>query len=211
MEQQEVMLVASIDPGVTGAVAFVDDLSHSVPHVENLPTLTIGKRVTINPYALAQILNVHQPGHIVIENVATRPGQGISSSGNFMYGAGVLFGVAGALGIDVSFVTPQQWKRALNLIGTSKEASRKLANRLFPELEQQLKRKKDADRAEALLISHWYIITRGGYDLASRPRLKPLASAAPSRSRRSLCRSSSRRRTPALDAHHSGSRKRLTA
>lgn len=172
------MQIAAIDPGISGAVAFVNKATRQTS-VHDLPVLTLGKRRTVDPYALGDLLSVHQPAIVVIEHVATRPGQGISSSGNFMYGAGVLFGVCGALGIETDFIPPAVWKRGLNLLGTSKEASRSLAIRLFPEMSASLKRKKDSDRAEALLIGHHYVLKLGGYEVSSRPRRKAIASVGP--------------------------------
>lgn len=172
------MRIAAIDPGISGAVALVDTTT-SEALVADLPTIALGKRNTINPYSLASVLREWAPNLLVIEHVATRPGQGVSSSGNFMYGAGVLFGVAGALGLEVDFVPPATWKRGLNLLGTSKEASRSLALRLFPALQSELKRKKDSDRAEALLIAHHYAVKVAGHVASARPLLRVVASAEP--------------------------------
>lgn len=168
------MEIAAIDPGITGAVAFVNPTNRLV-HVQDLPLTHLGKRRTIDPYVLGDILAARQPRHVRIENVATRPGQGISSSGNFMFGAGILWGIMGGLGISSSHVAPAKWKRDLGLLGKGKDGSLALARRLFPEASSLLKRKKDADRAEALLMAHHYIITHGGY------RSKPCGYAVASR------------------------------
>lgn len=177
---KEDMKVASIDPGVTGAVALVNSASKEV-EVFDLPTLVIGKRNTIDPYALGGIFNVHQPSIVVIEHVVpigSKDGRkrGIKTTGDFMYGAGVLFGVAGGNGLEVDFVPPATWKRRLNLLGMSKEASRSLAIRTFPQAAHLLKRKKDKDRAEALLIAHDYILRHGGYEASARRQRKPSSS-----------------------------------
>ena len=52
-------------------------------------------------------------------------------------------------------VKPQAWKRMFSLINADKEASRATAIRQFPALGGQLKRKKDHNRAEALLIAEY--------------------------------------------------------
>ena len=166
--------IAGIDPGITGAVAFVNVVSKAV-HIEDLPLTDLGKRRTIDPYTLGDIIAARQVRHVRIENVATRPGQGVSSSGNFMFGAGILWGVLGGLGIKSSHIVPAKWKRDLGLLGMGKDGSLALARRLFPMCATVLKRKKDADRAEALLIAHHYIITHGGYGT------KPCGYAAASR------------------------------
>lgn len=202
------MLVAAVDPGVSGAVAFINTDTKEI-NVFDLPLLSIGKRKTINPYAFGGTLNVHQPDVLIIENVATRPGQGISSSGNFMYGAGVLFGVAGGLDIPAEFVAPASWKRRLGLIGKSKEASRSLAIRLFPAASSHLKRKKDADRAEAILMAHDYVILKlGGYGVPARRQPMATRAASPLASTPFLLRIGERQRSSTPDVLRSGSRTR---
>jgi len=73
----------------------------------------------------------------------------------------VLFrsGVLAALGIPVSMVHPQRWKKSTSLIGKEKDVARTVAIQRFPAAADQLKRKKDIGRADALLIAQWAFIT----------------------------------------------------
>ena len=46
-----------------------------------------------------------------------------------------------------------------NLIKTSKDASRTRAIEIFPKISDQLKRKKDSNKADAILIASYYYNT----------------------------------------------------
>lgn len=143
--------VIGIDPGLTGAIAFLFD---GKPFVIDMPT--VGKDVC--PAGLASELSAQLAEgrlHAYVEQASSRPGQGVSSVFRYGKGYGTVIGVLAALFIPYSLVTPAKWKRAVGLpSGADKEASRALALRLFPELANDLKRKKDHGRAEALLIAH---------------------------------------------------------
>ena len=160
------MRVVFIDPGISGAIALIDTQTKR-HEVHDIPIMVLGsKRKAPNPYALGELLTQLKPDVVGIEYVVpigkkqTENGTfrhtGMASTGDFMYGAGVLYGVAGALGAKVEFVMPAVWKRFFHLIGKSKEASRSLAIRKFPKLSSSLARKKDDGRAEALLMALWY-------------------------------------------------------
>ena len=86
-------------------------------------------------------------------------GQGVSSTFRFGQADGVVRGVLGALGIGSIEVHPQVWKRYLRLTGMDKDAARTYVIERYPELAEQLKRKKDVGRADALLIGLWAEIT----------------------------------------------------
>ena len=71
------------------------------------------------------------------------------------YNFGLWKGVLAAAGLRVEVVKPQAWKHALGLArsGSSKDDSRDMAAAMFPEVGDNLGRKKDHGRAEALLIA----------------------------------------------------------
>ena len=78
------------------------------------------------------------------------------------YGFGIIRALFACYGLDFTFTPrPGDWKRRLKLTDSSltyeqkKEKARLMAIELFPVLEKYLKRKKDADRAEALLLTVW--------------------------------------------------------
>ena len=71
------------------------------------------------------------------------------------YNFGLWKGVLASAGLDVRVVKPQAWKHALGLAHkkSTKDESRALASTVFPSTREQLRRKKDHGRAEALLIA----------------------------------------------------------
>jgi crossover junction endodeoxyribonuclease RuvC len=73
-------------------------------------------------------------------------------------GCGIIQGVIGALQIPMTLVSPPKWKAFFNLINHDKEAARQRAIQLWPHLESYLALRKNADRAEALLIGEWFYI-----------------------------------------------------
>jgi hypothetical protein len=71
------------------------------------------------------------------------------------YNFGLWKGVLASAGLDVRVVKPQAWKYALGLAHkkSTKDESRAMAGAVFPSTTEQLRRKKDHGRAEALLIA----------------------------------------------------------
>jgi Holliday junction resolvasome RuvABC endonuclease subunit len=172
--------VCGVDPGLSGGFAILDQSGRFI-RVGDLRVEALGKRKLIAARELADILTEHNVTWVAIEDVATRPGQGITGAGNFMKSVGTIYGVACALGCTVSWTPPAKWKRYYNLIGKEKDASRVYAIDRFPDLAPQLKRKKDVDRAEAALIAAHCLMT----DVAAIERLA-VAAGVTSKRRRSV-------------------------
>lgn len=105
--------------------------------------------------SLAQLIVKLKPAVAVVERVGAMPKQGVASTFKFGQATGIIHGVLAAQGIPLHLVSPPVWKRPLGLIGKDKEAARALAIRLYPGV-RGLDRKKDQNRAEALLIGHWF-------------------------------------------------------
>ena len=147
------MIFAAIDPGaVHAAIAVFHDAAPVF--VDDLRTVN----GMLDSTAFAHALNDMRVERLVVENVHSMPKQGVSSSFRFGMGVGIIHGVAGALRLPMTLVTPSQWKSYHRLKGPDKEPSRALAIRKWPEHNRHLNRKKDADRAEALLIGDWYYL-----------------------------------------------------
>lgn len=164
------MRILGIDPGLGGAIAWIDTLTGSA-HAVDMPTTPLGKHKIVYAAVLASLVDDAAADACIIEQVASRPGQGIATTGRFMHAAGVAYGVVAAKGLPVHFVVPQKWKRDLGLLGEGKEASRQLALKLYPQAAPFLKRKKDHDRAEALLLAHWGLMNPKRIGLATeKPR-----------------------------------------
>ena len=96
---------------------------------------------------------------VIIEQVAAMPGQGVTSMFNFGQSFGVLKGICAAMQIPMYFVRPAKWKKYFNLINSEKDASRTKAIEIFPHFSAQLSRKKDSNKADAILISSFFYET----------------------------------------------------
>lgn len=160
------MYIAGIDPGLSGAFAVLDQ--HGMPVSTGvLRTIEYKKRKLVDAVHLHTAL-LPFPGLTVIEDVSVRPGQGVTSSGNFMKATGTVFGVASIHG-NVVWITPLQWKKFWNLLTQSKDASRtkaievfgKKSEHLFTPKRKHLTKRQAQDTAEAALIARWYVETRG--------------------------------------------------
>ena len=145
-------VVIGIDPGNTGAVAF---LRGADVDVVDMPLMANGKKQQLNPQELSRILvggiETGEDVVAVVERVSAMPGNGAASMFNFGMGFGVIQGVLAAMRIPYKLVTPQKWKKAAGLTGKEKDNARTLAQQLFPDAP--LGRKKDIGRADAILIA----------------------------------------------------------
>ena len=93
---------------------------------------------------------------VVIEHVSAMPGQGVTSMFNFGQSFGVLKGICSAMNLSMYFVRPAKWKKYFNLINTEKDASRTKAIEIFPYFSINLSKKKDANKADAMLIASFF-------------------------------------------------------
>ena len=75
---------------------------------------------------------------------------------NFGQSFGVLKGICAALKIPVYFIRPLQWKKHFNLIKTNKDASRTKVIEAFPYISSKISKKKDSNKADAILIARFF-------------------------------------------------------
>jgi crossover junction endodeoxyribonuclease RuvC len=148
------MITLGIDPGLTGAVAALDQ-DHQVVMLEDLPTVTRGGgrvRREVDPAGLAHLLRpiAGEIRMAIVEQVASRPGQGVASVFSLGHTTGAIVGVLAALAVPYQMTTPRSWKKAAGLTA-DKDHARTLATRLYPTVN--LSRVKDHNRAEALLLA----------------------------------------------------------
>lgn len=152
------MRIAGIDPGLKGALAFVDlsDDGRDVMGIEvfDMPTVDfVDGRPVPDPRALRQLMDEMQPGLILLEHVEARPKSGAASEWRFASGFGATLAVCQTFSDDarVHLVRPRLWKDKLGL-SSDKSQSLDLAREIFPDAADLLKRQKDDGRAEALLL-----------------------------------------------------------
>jgi crossover junction endodeoxyribonuclease RuvC len=94
----------------------------------------------------------HYSPVVWIENVHSMPGEGAAGAFTFGKVVGLITGAAVALDLVVERVTPQVWKRALNVLA-DKEATRARASALLPTHASKWPLKKHHNRSEAALIA----------------------------------------------------------
>ena len=159
------MLVIGIDPGISGSICFFQD--GKITDVVEMPTMTEGKKnkkqvngsQTFNEIS-ERIKNLDKKDiKVVIEQVSAMPGQGVTSMFNFGQSFGILKGICSAMQLPMYFVRPAKWKKYFSLINSEKDASRTRAIEIFPYFSSQLSRKKDSNKADAILIASFYYET----------------------------------------------------
>ncbi|MDC0078780.1 crossover junction endodeoxyribonuclease [Candidatus Pelagibacter sp.] len=159
------MLIIGIDPGISGSICFLNE--GKIIDVVEMPTMTEGKKNKKQVNG-AQIYNEiserikkldKRDIKIVIEQVSAMPGQGVTSMFNFGQSYGILKGICSAMQLPMYFVRPAKWKKYFNLINSEKDASRTRAIEIFPYFSAHLSRKKDSNKADAILIASFYYET----------------------------------------------------
>ena len=154
------MIIIGIDPGISGAISIVEN--KKILDVYDTPTMIDGKKnkKQINSAQVTNIikerLNSDKEVIVVVEQVNAMPGQGVTSMFNFGQSFGVIKGICAALSLPIYFVRPTKWKKHFNLIKTNKDASRTKVIEVYPELSSKLHRKKDSNRADAILIALYF-------------------------------------------------------
>ena len=159
------MLIIGIDPGISGSICFFQD--GKIVDVVEMPTMTEGKKNKKQVNG-SQIVNEisekikeldKREIKVVIEQVSAMPGQGVTSMFNFGQSFGILKGICSAMRLPMYFVRPAKWKKYFNLINSEKDASRTRSIEIFPYFSGQLSRKKDSNKADAILIASFYYET----------------------------------------------------
>ena len=154
------MLIIGIDPGISGAICFFKN--GEVKEILDMPNMADGKKNKrqINSAQVTNIikerLNNGKEVVVVVEQVNAMPGQGVTSMFNFGQSFGVIKGICAALSLPIYFVRPMKWKKHFNLIKTNKDASRTKVIEAYPQISSKLHRKKDSNRADAILIALYF-------------------------------------------------------
>ena len=156
------MLIIGIDPGISGSICFLED--GIIKDVLEMPTMTEGKKnkKQVNGSQIfneisSQIITYEKKNiKVVIEQVSAMPGQGVTSMFNFGQSFGILKGICSAMQLPIYFVRPAKWKKYFNLINSEKDASRTRAIEIFPYFSSNLSKKKDSNKADAILIASYF-------------------------------------------------------
>jgi crossover junction endodeoxyribonuclease RuvC len=173
------LIVIGIDPGLTGAIAFIDPAAGSAS-VHTLPTLNLppvgraGKSYVprrIDGRATALLIRQHvavgDEAHAFIEGVRALPvvdGRSTAQSeGSLMRSLGALEAVLDVLNLPPTPVLPQTWQSFYGLVGKYTElrargelpAAVVKAVQLYPGLAAQIGKVSAHNMAEAVLIGHY--------------------------------------------------------
>jgi len=156
------MIIFGIDPGVSGAISVLEN--KKIIEIFDMPTMIDGKKSKrqVNGSQVTNIIkeqlnnNKEKETIVVVEHVNAMPGQGVTSMFNFGQSFGVIKGICAALSLPIYFVRPAKWKKYFNLIKTNKDASRTKVIQTYPEISSKLSRKKDSNKADAILIARYF-------------------------------------------------------
>tara|TARA_B100000989_G_scaffold70698_1_gene49487 strand:- start:1977 stop:2474 length:498 start_codon:yes stop_codon:yes gene_type:complete len=164
------MIIIGIDPGIAGAISFFSN--GNVIDVIDMPTMVEGKknkkqvngRQIFNEIKFVKNKFFNEDIEVVVEQVSAMPGQGVTSMFNFGQSFGVIKGICSAMELPIFYVRPVKWKKHFNLINSEKDASRTKAIEMFPKISNKLSRKKDNNKADAILIAQYFENTRENND-----------------------------------------------
>tara|TARA_Y100000590_G_scaffold234444_1_gene264001 strand:- start:747 stop:1262 length:516 start_codon:yes stop_codon:yes gene_type:complete len=170
------MIIFGIDPGVSGAISVLKKEGQII-EVYEMPTMIDGKKNKrqVNGAEVTNIFKNQLMNHndkiessndhekiakVVVEHVTAMPGQGVTSMFNFGQSFGVIKGICAALKLPIYYVRPVKWKKHFNLIKTNKDASRTKVIEVYPNISGKLSRKKDSNKADAILIARYFTDTQ---------------------------------------------------
>ena len=157
------MKIIGIDPGLSGGIAILEN--NKVLNMFDMPVMPEGKKNKrqLNSAQLVNLIKENiKPNEeiaVIVEQVNAMPGQGVTSMFNFGQSFGILKGICSAMQLPMYFVRPTKWKKYFNLINSEKDASRTKAIEVFPYFSSELSRKKDSNKADAILIASFYYET----------------------------------------------------
>ena len=158
------MKIIGIDPGLSGGIAVLEN--NQVLSIFDMPVMSEGKKNKrqLNSAQLVTLIKENikssEDVAVIVEQVNAMPGQGVTSMFNFGQTFGAIKGVCAALGLPIFFVRPSKWKKHFELINSSKDSSRTKAIEMYPALSNQLAKKKDVNKSDAILIARFYSETR---------------------------------------------------
>lgn len=175
------MRYVGIDPGFSGAIAAIYDDRPAI--VLDMPVLDVGNPgEMVDAAALRMMLLEMNADLVTIEYAqampriegSTKRGMGATSAFKFGKAYGQILACVQIIAVRWQLVTPAKWKNFYGIPGKDKERARALALQKFPELHPDLARKRDHNRAEALLIAQY-----GKIHAHATPKPRAVRKAAP--------------------------------
>lgn len=189
------MLIAGCDPGLDGAIAFLDATTMRFAAVLGMPAMKLGKgKGTKREISIRTLMigiereNVGSVGLVFLERVSSSPQMGVTSSFQFGRCYGAIEGAIAALGWPIEYVTPAKWKKALG-VPAEKDDARNRATQLLASdaalwtpQRGVMNKEQASGRADAALIALYGVWTLAGIVTGKRPASSSfvLSSSVPS-------------------------------
>ena len=157
-------LFVGIDPGLSGCMVsiLVSEKGNEILNFFKLPVYNDGNRRHIDPIKFSKMLRdisveiLKEETLIVLERAQPMPRDG--SVGAFRYGEtyGILKGIISCKECKCITVPPVTWKKLFfGKNKTTKDDSRNMAIKLFPEYSDKFKKKNAHNMAEATLLAKY--------------------------------------------------------
>lgn len=125
------MKIIGIDPGITGALAFIDTDACTIAMRDMPVEVYLKTRKIVATAELMAIFRDIVPDAVFTEEVGVKPGEGAVGAFAFGRGVGRLEGVTDAMQIQRWSIRPQEWKGRLN-VKADKELAVTRAKQLIP-------------------------------------------------------------------------------
>lgn len=159
----EHVIILGIDPGVTGALVWLDVQANAILAVSdhsawcNAHDPEVELRALLKASWVPDIVIIEaQHARLSRDPVTKKVLQGISSTWNYAEHYGIIRGCAAAYDRPIRRVDPGTWKGSMHLGNkTEKRKSLELARKLWPQSLPMFKRKMDHGRAEAALLAYY--------------------------------------------------------
>jgi Holliday junction resolvasome RuvABC endonuclease subunit len=158
------MRILGIDPGVHGGCAVIainGDAAPSVIAAIDVPLVGVKAKERVDVAALQKWLQEHRPDYAVIERAQAMPRQGSSSGFKYGRSVGAIETTIMLCGISLEIIESSAWKKFFHLPSGDKESARQRALLQFPSAHDLLARRRDHNRAEALLIAVFASVRAG--------------------------------------------------
>lgn len=146
------MIYIGVDPGKSGAIAFLDPDTNKTWVVRCSETLK-----DLHDALMDVAVDCEGMAYCILEQVHAMPGQGVSSTFKFGQSYGQLEALLICSGIPFERVTPVKWQNALGCrSGGDKNITKAKAQELFPNMKITHK------TADALLLAEYARRTKEG-------------------------------------------------
>lgn len=164
------MRITAFDPGKSASWARYDTATPNLMELGDVEISGVGRLA--RPCGRHILELIRDADIVVVEEVGVRPGEGVASAFTFGMAFGSILAVVQSAGKPLRTVTPKQWSAQLRLKSGAGETDKKgaalaLVREMWPGTYEQLRLKKDHNRADAALMARWFVEYGPGRDAAA--------------------------------------------